>query len=249
MARFHIWPLAALIYGAFGISKAETAPLDAETLVRQIETQYQGNTSHGVAKMRVVTQDWTRELKLEAWGEGRDKFLVRILEPQKEAGIGTLKIGDDIWNYLPKIDRLLKVPSALMGEGWMGSHLTNDDLVKESKVDQLYSFSILFADDNTASIVAMPKPDAVVVWGKIVYTADHVNMVPHRVEYFDEDGVLMRTTTFADVRQVAGRKIPLTMRVVPTDAPGEYTEFRYESLTMDVKLSEDLFSLRSLRRR
>lgn len=225
------------------------ATLDPKELVRRIETQYQAGTSHGVAKMTIVTAQYTRELRLEVWGRGRDDMLARILSPVKEAGISTLKVGDAIWNYLPRIDKLMKVPSGLMGEGWMGSHFTNDDLVKENKIDELYTFSVAYADDTTAVITGTPKPDAAVVWGRIEYVLNHVQLTPIRVDYYDEDGVKARQSRFSDIRSVNGRQIPMRSVIEPLDKPGERTEFSYESLEFDIKLDPQQFSLQNLRRR
>ncbi len=243
MKRWYV--LLALLLPGTAVGQA----LDAEQLVREIETQYQGQTSHGVATMKIVTADWNRELRLELWGQDRDRFLARILEPKKEAGITTLKVDEQIWNYLPKIDRVMKVPSALMGDGWMGSHYTNDDLVKEAKIDQLYDFSVGFQGETTAVIIARPKPEAAVVWGKLMYVADYRKRIPLRVDYFDEDGELVRRMTFDRVEPVNGRLIPLLSRIEPVDDPGEYTEFVYETLEMGISLPGDIFTLRSLRGR
>ncbi len=233
---------------AFAAPPSADARPDAKTLIRQVETQYQSATSHSVFRMKVVTQSWTREMTLEAWGEGRDKMLSKILTPKKDAGTATLKVGDEMWNYLPKIDRLMKIPSSLMGDRWMGSHLTNDDLVKENKVDELYTFKVASETAREASIVATPRPDAAVVWGSITYRIDLSRQVPLDVAYFDEDGELVRTITFDQLRTVNGRTIPTRMRYVPADEPGEYTEMVYETIEFDRPLPKGLFSVRSLRR-
>jgi len=226
---------------------AETI-LDAEEIVRRIETQYTGKTSYATARMHIVTEHWSRELSMESWSEGRDKFLTRILSPKKEEGTATLKIDDDIWNYLPKIDRLMKIPSSLMGDGWMGSHLTNDDLVKEDKIEELYSLTVEKADGNSATIVGIPKPDAAVVWGKIEYQADIEKMIPIQILYYDEDNILVRTILFDTIKQISGRWIPMRMVVKPEDAPDELTEFIYDNLEFDVALEKNKFSIQSLRR-
>jgi outer membrane lipoprotein-sorting protein len=230
-------------------SPVQAATLDPKELVRRIETQYQAGTSHGIAKMTIVTAHYTRELRLEVWGRGRDDMLARILTPAKEAGISTLKVGDEIWNYLPRIDKLMKVPSGLMGEGWMGSHFTNDDLVKENKIDELYTFTVAYSDDTTAVITGTPKPNAAVVWGRIEYVLNHVQLTPIRVDYYDEDGVKARQSRFSDIRTVSGRQIPMRSTIEPLDKKGERTEFMYESLEFDVKLDPQQFSLQNLRRR
>ncbi|MCR4294710.1 MAG: outer membrane lipoprotein-sorting protein [Elusimicrobia bacterium] len=239
--------LLALALLAFPCRAAET--LDAKALIREIETSARGKTSHALAEMRIKTEFWERSLMMEMWGEGRERFLAVIRSPKKERGTGTLKRDEEVWNFLPKIDRLIKVPSSLMGDSWMGSHITNDDLVKEDKIEVLFDLSILSRSGDTAVISAVPKPNAAVVWGKIVYHADLARRVALSVEYFDEDGAKVRTMTFDRVETVAGRSVPMRIRVVPVGGEGEFTEILYKKLELDIPLEKGLFTVRSLRRR
>ena len=230
------------------ISLVLAAQLDAVTLVRRIETQYMAQTSQGIARMRVVTPKWTREMKLALWSEGRDRFLIRILEPAKERGIATLRVGNDIWTYLPAIDRLMKIPESLMGDKWMGSNLTHDDLVHEAKIDEEYHLKITYQDAATAAIEGVPKEEVAVVWGKVLYVVDLARLIPVRVDYYDEEGVKVRTMEFDQVAKTGGRWIPLRMAVIPADAK-ERTEMIYDEIAFDKPVPRDLFGTGSLRRR
>ena len=232
------------------VSMAENAgDIDAQALIRKVETQYQGETSYAIMHMRIVTDAWSRELTMESWSEGRDKFIAKILAPKKEQGTTSLKIEDDMWNYLPKIDRVIKIPSSLMGDSWMGSHLTNDDLVKENKIDELYTFEIEKVENSVATVICTPKPDAAIVWGKVIYRVDLDKTIPIDIDYYDEDGEMVRTMAFDKVEKISGRWIPLRMTIKPVDEPDEMTELIYENIKFDIKLKKDFFSLRSLRRR
>ncbi len=217
-------------------------------LVRKIETQYQGKTSHGKTRMSIKTSNWARTLEMESWSEGRESFLTKILSPRKEKGTCTLKVENNIWNYLPKIDRMIKIPSSLMGDSWMGSHLTNDDLVKENKIDELYELNFSNISSESAEIVGIPKKDAAVVWGKILYKIDLIKMIPIQTDYFDEEGEKVRTISFSDVEKINGRWLPKRMRITPIEKPGEYTEMLYLNIEFDVKISKGLFSIKSLRK-
>lgn len=223
--------------------------LDAVELVKRVETQYQGQTSHGTLLMTIKTRNWQRSLEMESWSEGRDKMLTRILAPAKERGTCTLKVNDDIWNYIARIDRLIKIPSSLMGDSWMGSHLTNDDLVKENKIDRLYDLKISSQSPEEISITGIPKKDAAVVWGKIIYRLDRKNMLPRDIQYFDEEDNLVRTLLFSDPGEIQGRVIPRKFRIIPVDKPEEYTEIAYGQIEFDIKLDANLFSIKSLRNR
>ncbi len=223
--------------------------LDLRALIREVEDQYTGTSSHANMTMQVSTEHWKRSLKMEAWSMGRDQFLIRILEPAKERDVATLKNGREVWNYLPKVDRIIKIPPSMMGGAWMGSHITNNDLVKQAHIDQDYEFSMLTETDDFWRIEGLPKPEAAVVWGKIIYQVGKADRVPQRVEYFDEAMVKVREILFDQVKTIDNRRLPLRMIVQPMDKPEEQTLLQYHQIEFDIPLNEDFFSLRNLKRR
>ena len=236
---------------------------EVEALLRGTDDLLRGDSSVATMVMEVKTDRYERTVKMQAWTQGTDRSLVRILEPAKEQGISTLKVDDNIWNYLPKVDRVMKVPASMMSGSWMGSHFTNDDLVRDSRLSEDFACEITGRPADSAGnyVVActpkpdtgryvvelVPKPDAPVVWGKIRATFQ-ANRLPTSVEYFDESGALVRTMSYSGYREVGGRQIPLEFRVVPADAPGEYTLMRYEEISFDAAIPEGTFSLQALRR-
>ncbi len=244
--RAAVW-LAVLLVARSALG----APRDLRTIIKQVEKQYWSSSSHGLMRMEVATAHWKRTLVMEAWSKGDDEFMVRIKEPAKDRGVATLKTGNDIWNYLPKVDRTIKVPSSLMGEGWMGSHLTNDDLVKESRVEDDYDFKLLeekpAAPETLLVIEAVPKPEAAVVWGRIVYTIGADSLLPLLTVYYDEEGKVAREMRFEETKSFGGKLLPSRVVIQPADKPDERTVMSYLELAFDVGLPADFFSLKNLR--
>src|SRR5210317_25368 len=154
--------------------------LDIQSMIREVEQQYMGTSSRARTTMQVKTSHWERTLEMEAWSLERDYFLVRILEPAKERGVATLKRDREVWNYLPKVDRVIKVPPSMMGGSWMGSHITNDDLVKANHIEEDYQLSLLEESGTHYVIECLPKPQAAVVWGKIIYHVRKSPLVPEQ---------------------------------------------------------------------
>lgn len=218
-------------------------------LIRAVEQQYHGTSSHALTSMQVRTANWERSLEMEAWSLERDYFLVRILEPAKERGVATLKRDREVWNYLPKVDRIIKVPPSMMGGSWMGSHITNDDLVKASHVDQDYTFRLLEENAEYWLIECTPRPEAAVVWGKIIYRLRKQPRVPEQIDYYDEEQVRVREIRFSDVQTIGGRTVPLRMTVTPLDKPGEQTVLHYRKLLFGIAIDQGYFNLRSLQQR
>ena len=219
-----------------------------DELLRATDDVARGESSVAVMEMHVKTARYERTMKMQTWAEGTDKTLVRILEPAKERGVATLKVDDNIWNYLPKVDRTMKVPAGMMSGAWMGSHFSNDDLVKESRLSDDYSGEITApaTEGNPYEITLTPKPEAPVVWGsvKVRVTADKL---PVDVRYFDEKGTLVRTMSFSQVQEINGRSVPMVMRLDPADKPGEFTEVRYESIDFDAAIPASTFTQQALK--
>lgn len=244
--------IAALLAPARAGRSAEPEQLSARQILDRVDDLYRGQSSEGEMSMKVVTEHWTREMTMRFWSKGKDKSLVRILSPKKEEGTATLRDGDNIWNYLPKIRRTIKVPSSMMGSSWMGSHFTNDDLVKESRMADDYDFHVSYRGKRDGveviEITCTPKPQAAVVWGEILVRVRRADIQPLEMIYYDEDMEKARTMTFSDFKKMGDRLIPTVMRVVPADKPGEYTEVRYLKIRFDLKLADSVFSLRNLER-
>jgi len=190
---------------------------------------------------------------MEIWSLGTEHSLVRVTAPAREAGTATLKAGQEVWNYLPRVDRTIKVPPSLMMGSWMGSHFTNDDLVKESRIIDDYDIALTFSGERDGVALwefeLTPKPEAPVVWGRIHYVVRQADLMPTVVRYYDEGGALIRTMTFDEYRTMGGRLIPAEMHVVPADKPDEETSVIYHELQFDIDVDPDFFSLRNLRAR
>lgn len=242
------YAIATFVLLVLGLA-APAFALDLRELIRQVETQYHGSSAQARVSMEVATDNWRRTLEMESWSLGREHFLTRILEPPKEKGVATLKVRKEVWNYLPKVDRVIKIPPSMMGGSWMGSHITNDDLVKGSQVDEDYTFALLEETATSWRIECLPKPEAAVVWGKLVYEIEKTRKLPLRVDYYDEALQPVREIVFDEVREIGGRVLPSRMIVRPLDKPAERTLMRYHDIHFDLAITEDFFSLRTLKAR
>lgn len=221
-----------------------------EELLKATDDVARGEQSVAVVSMHVKTARYERSMKMKAWSKGTEKTLIQILEPAKEKGMATLKVEDNIWNYMPKIDRTMKVPSGMMSGSWMGSHFSNDDLVRENRLSEEFDAEMTAKPDGKPDgmyvIELIPKPEAPVVWGKVVSRV-RADLLPVDVKYYDEKGALVRTMSFGEPRELGGRMMPTSMTVTPEDKPGESTRIIYEEMDFDTEVPETTFSLQSLK--
>lgn len=201
-------------------------------------------------EMEIINPNWERTLKMNIWTETMKNTFIDILYPAKEKGSGTLRKGTEMWNYFPKVGKVVKVPPSMMMSSWMGSDFNNDDLVKETTLSENYSAKFInSADKNLHVIELTPLKTTVTVWGKIVLTVQKKDLMPVKEEYFDEKGAQIRTLNFSDYKTMGGRLIPAKLELVPTGKANQKTIIRYLAAKFDTKLPDDTFSLINLQRK
>ena len=239
------WSLLVLATGCWAES-TDTDPRAIELLER-IDTLYQQDSARAIMTMSIVTPDFERSLSLESWSLGLDYALVRVLEPQRERGVSTLQRDNEMWNYLPKIRKVVKVPPSMMMGSWMGSDFTNDDLMRDVSLVEEYRVQ-LSETDAEFQLDLTPREQTVTVWGGIEITIRKEDLLPVRQRYFDEDGTLMRVMEFSDITDYGDITLPATMTLTPMNKTGHQTTVTYQELDFGVDLTEDFFTLNNLRR-
>jgi outer membrane lipoprotein-sorting protein len=221
----------------------------AREIVDRVARLFSAQSSIATLTMEISNENGHRSLSMKIWSLG-EKILVRIQSPPQEAGTAILKVGNDIWYYLPKTRRTVKIPSSMTMTSWMGSDFTIDDLVKEPLLTRDYSIATSFAGSRGGvavdEYILTPKPDAAVVWGKIILQIRRSNSMPAWQGYYDEDGQLVRELFFADYKTVSGRLVPMRLVMRAALKPGRQTTIAYENIVFNVPISGKTFSLPNL---
>ncbi len=239
--------LLLLVLGA----PAVAAEFDnARQLIRAAMDHWRGETSYINNTMTIHRPTWQRSMSMVGWTSGDKTSLMRVTAPAKDAGNGTLTKDDNMWIYTPKINRIIKVPSSMMGQSWMGSDFSNKDVSKSTDILSEYEHRLLKSyeqDGHTVYVIeAIPHEDAAVVWGKqVVYVRDDYVMLEE--QFWDQDGILVKTMAALEVQEIAGRSVATVMRMGKTETPDEWTELKISSIEFDVDLPPHLFTLSNLR--
>ncbi|MEH6569246.1 MAG: outer membrane lipoprotein-sorting protein [Halioglobus sp.] len=232
------------------LSCQSIAQTDAREIIEKAMDQYRGKSSYGEMTMIIHRPDWERTMSMQNWTRGTDESLVRVTSPAKDAGNGTLLKDNNMWSYAPKINRVIKVPSSMMNQSWMGSDLSNKDISKSTDIIDQYEHSLLetktMDGHQTYVIQSIPHEDAAVVWGKEVLTIrdDYVML---EKQYWDQDDVLVKTFKALEVIEFGDRAVASIMRMQDVDKPGEWTEMQVQDSQFDITLPANLFTLSNLR--
>ena len=221
---------------------------DAAALLKKMDELFRSKSSIATMKMQIITPNWQRTLKMQSWTQGMDDTFIRVLSPKKDRGVATLQKDKEMWNFFPKINKVIKVPPSMMMGSWMGSDFTNDDLVREVSLVEEYQVSKKVEGDNYR-LILIPKKNTVTVWGKIEFLVNQESLLPLEQNYFNEKGEKVRTMAFSDIRNFSGKKMPAIMTMVPLNKVGHKTVVEYIDAEFDIDLGEKVFTLRNLQTR
>ncbi len=225
---------------------------DVETIVKKIDQLYRSETSHAEMEMQIITPHWERTLAMTVWSKGMEKTFIRITAPKKEQGVATLRIGNEMWNYLPKTNKTMKIPPSMMMGSWMGSDFTNDDLVRESSMLNDYTYQFITPEDAASDhlyIQLVPKEDSPIVWGKIVAAVQADDYLPVWQRFYDEKGKLMRVMNFKEIKTFGDKIAPSVMEMIPQNREGHKTVVRWLKATFDSDIDDKIFTRRNLQKR
>jgi outer membrane lipoprotein-sorting protein len=233
------------------VSQAADDPRAAE-IVDGVARMFSSRSCSATIEMHIIREDWQRTISMQLWSQGETDILVRILRPEEDAGTAILKVGNKVWSYLPKSNRTIEMPDSMMMDSLMGGHFTLNDLVNQRRLTSDYVIATSFDGQRDGVAVfeytLTPKPQAVVVWGKMILEIRQADLMPIWQRYYDEDGQLVRDLSFSDYRAVNGRLMPTRLLMRPVDPAGEQTTITYEDIVFDAPISREMFSLKNLPR-
>lgn len=223
---------------------------DAKSIVKKADEKAKGNTSIALISIQTIRPNWKREMTVKAWTKGNDLTMILVLTPAKEKGVVFLKKKKEVWNWVPSIERNIKMPPSMMNQSWMGTDFTNDDLVKEASILEDYNHTFLedveIEGRDCYKIQLIPKPKSAVVWGKVILCIDKKDYMMLHAEYFDEDGKLINTMHCSDVKMLGGRLLPAKMEMIPADKKGNKIILTYKSLVFDTLIADQFFSTQNI---
>lgn len=241
-----------LILGLFARNSFAQENISAAEIIKKADEKTRGKTNTSIMDMEIIRPTWKRSISMKSWGRGMDFSMTYITAPAKDKGQVFLKRKTEMWNWMPSIGRMIKIPASMMSQGWMGSDYTNDDILKESSIVIDYHHKIVGEEkvENFDSYIIemIPKEDAAVVWGKVYKWITKDEYIQIKSEYYDEDDELVKSDFAYDFKKMDGRLIPTRIEIVPANEEGKKTVVYIKDIKFDVDLPESFFSQQKMKK-
>jgi outer membrane lipoprotein-sorting protein len=223
----------------------------AKEIIKKAYDLTQGLTNESYMRMSIVRPTWQRTIAFHSWAKSTNFSLVIITDPAKEKGQTFLKRKNEIWNWLPTIQRMIKLPPSMMSQGWMGSDFTNDDLLKAASIVEDYDHILLGSEIcnemDCYKIKLVPKPNAAVVWGSLIKWISKKGYLQMKTEFYDEDNQLVKTESASAVKNMGDRDIPTHFEIIPVDKPGNKTIVDLDKVVFNKPIDDEFFSQQNMK--
>lgn len=237
--------LACVLLSSFSYAEG------AFDIVQKSDQAMRGKSSYSEATMKIVRPDWSRSMTMKSWTKGTELSLVLVTAPAKDKGSASLKRHREMWNWVPSIERVIKIAPSMLSQSWMGSDFTNDDLINQSSIVVDYQHQLLpsetFDGDKVWVVDALAKPDAPVVWSKVRLWISQTSLLQRKVEFYDEFDELVNVLTTYDVKTLGGRDVATRMEMQPIDKPGNKTVLITHEAQFDFDIDDDFFSQQQMK--
>ena len=235
-----------------GLESSYSQGLSAKEIIQKADEKTRGLSSHGTMTMTVIRPDWTRTITMKTWSKSSEYSLVLITAPAKDKGQVFLKIKTEMWNWVPSIDKTIKIPPSMMLQSWMGSDFTNDDLVRQSSIVVDYTHKLVgrkvVREMDCYMIELTPLPDAAVVWGKVIMWITVSGYDAWMAEYYDEDNTLVNVSNNYDIRRMGDREIPTRLEMAPQNKKGQKTVMHIDEMKFNTGIDESFFSQQNMKK-
>ncbi|WP_417346831.1 outer membrane lipoprotein-sorting protein [Ferrimonas sp.] len=220
--------------------------IEALEIVRLSDQQMRGDSSYSEMTMTIVRPEWKRTMTMKSWTKGQDLSLVLVTAPARDKGSASLRRYREMWNWVPGIERVIKIAPSMLGQSWMGSDFTNDDLINQSSIVVDYRHQLLgeaLIENQPCWVIdAIARDDAPVVWSRVKLWIAKESFLQRRVEFYDEFNERVNTLTTSEVKTLGGRQIATLMEMAPADKPGQLTRIETHQAEFDFPIKEAFFS-------
>ena len=244
--------IVLLITGFYSLQSWAQNDITAAEIIQKADEKVRGKTNTSIMEMEIIRPTWKRSVTMKSWGRGMDYSMTYITAPAKDKGQVFMKRVTEMWNWMPSIGRMIKIPASMMSQGWMGSDYTNDDILKESSIVVDYTHKVAAEETidghDSYKIEMTPKEDAAVIWGKVYKWITKDEFIQIKSEYYDEDNDLIKSDHSYDFKIMDGRLIPTRIEILPADEEGKRTVLYIKETKFDIDLSESFFSQQQMKR-
>jgi outer membrane lipoprotein-sorting protein len=189
------------------------AALDGTQLLKKVDRNLEPESYEMYRKLINIEPDGGRkEYVLYSVKKGHDKLVALFLDPPSERDRATLRLGDNMWLYIPSVGKPVRITSL---QSVIGGVFNNADILRLDYAAEYDVEAVQEAPDSY--VLSLKAKTAEVAYDKLTMRVDKKTVLPLTIECYAASGLLIKTLRFKDIKDFGGGiRRPAT---VETDSP------------------------------
>ncbi|MCK5684045.1 outer membrane lipoprotein-sorting protein [bacterium] len=241
--------------GTAKLDKLEDAlskKLTAHQILQKIDSNVHADSRRIESRMVVYNRRGRkRTMKSIGYSIGDTKSFSEYIAPKKEKGVKMLKIGDNLWNYNPRTDRIIRIAGHLLRQSVMGSDLSYEDSLEDRKVSDIYNATIIKEDEVNGQkvwVLGLVANKKDIAYPRRKMWVDQDKFLPLRELWYGKSGKVLKKIEIRDIKFISGRWYPVVMYFKDVLKSGKGTEFIMDKIEFNPEIPESTFSKQNLRK-
>jgi outer membrane lipoprotein-sorting protein len=189
------------------------AAIDGTQLLQKVDRNLEPESYEMYRKLINIEPDGSRkEFVLYSAKKGRDKMVALFLDPPSERDRATLRLGDNMWLYIPSVGKPIRITSL---QSVIGGVFNNADILRLDYSTEYAVESV--EEDKDTYLLALKAHTGNVAYDRLKMRVDKKTTLPTMIECYAASGLLIKTLTYKDIKDFGGGiKRPATLE---TDSP------------------------------
>lgn len=228
-----------------------TKKMTADDIIKAMDKNMVFDSRKTTSVMRIHKRGRTREKKMLSYSKGQDTSYSVFLSPARDKGIKYLKIGDNLWMYLPSAEKVVKISGHMLRQSMMGSDFSYEDMLEARSMRENYNTKLLGTakvGKHDCYILELNQKKPGQTYPKRKYWITKKHLVPVKSEMYAASGRLLKVMSMSKIKMYSGRAYPTKIRMENKLKRGTWTEVEMKDIAFKVELPNQIFSLRNLQR-
>jgi Outer membrane lipoprotein-sorting protein len=174
--------------------------VDGTQLLQKVDRNLEPESHEMYRKLINIEPDGSRkEFVLYSVKKGRDRMVALFLDPPSERDRGTLRLGENMWLYIPNVGKPMRITSL---QSVIGGVFNNADILRLDYAAEYNVESV--SDEKDAYLLALKAKTADVAYDRLTMKVDKKTVLPTVIECYAASGLLIKTLTYKDIKDFGG---------------------------------------------
>jgi outer membrane lipoprotein-sorting protein len=231
---------------------AKLCALSAEEIIQRVDDNRVYTSIEYQATMTISMGDKVREKSFFGYARGEDHAYIEFIAPARDKGTRFLKLGEEMWMYIPAVEKPTKIAGHMLRQSLMGSDFSYDDFTENDRLIELYDIELIGVDtieDRPCYVLELVAKVEEVTYYRQKLWVSQDDYIPIKTELYARSGKLMKEFRVLETKVIGSYNFPVRIKMTNKLRQSTFTELVFQKIDLDVSIPSNIFTKAYLERK